>query len=411
MEPLDERTHIHDKRTLLFIIDYNQDYLLKYITPISSDVNLYFIHYASPKERKSNSFLHHGKIIYWKDFKHASHLISLIKPLKVVFFELETLNQVALNAVCKSKGIKTIFCDHGLSMISSTVAIDTEKKRNRIKFNLHKYLRFPIDRIKNRLFFNRTCQASNKEVKKFLKKYKEIRLSNTIYQTFMKISNEQLRPSEYYSISPKNHEFHQYLDNNANIPVRYFGLLDFDQMTSLKEDQEKKYVLYVDQPYAKMKLFGWNNSRKKKWIESINNWCQLKGLQLIIKKHPREDRMLWDSIKNDNIKYPQDEYVDYLPNTSIVIGFNSTLLASLAAIQHLALFCVYRHPDGSTNEIDFFVKEGIADWVTNIEDLSEEIILNTISKQQKNKSVFRENWLYNTDEKASDRLKALYLSE
>ncbi|MEP1094449.1 MAG: polysialyltransferase family glycosyltransferase [Cyclobacteriaceae bacterium] len=398
------------KRNIIIGIDYNQEYLAEFVKCIDKELNVYLIHYSSPSESSSTLFEKYGSILYWKDFHGAYDLLEKLDPFKVVFFELETLNQVALNVACKEKKIKTVFCDHGLSLMEPSLKLDRVMKPQ-MKFSFSKFKRNPFHVVRNRLFYVYTVKNASKKGANFLKEFKNIRLENSILQTYLEVDDKLLYPTEYYCISPENYKFQSSLNKDSDIPVSYFGFLDFDHMFHVTQAKNKKHLLYIDQPYAKGKLFGWSVQTKAIWIDELAIWCDQNDFDLVVKKHPRESEEVWKAVTHSNINYTND-LISYLPSTQIVVGFNSTLLVSLAALDHIVLFCVRFHPDGNENETEIFINEGVANWIDGVTSLVDKKDIHSIwQKQRSNKSNFCERWLYKKDGNSARRLKELYLKD
>lgn len=406
-------------KRILIIIDYNQSYLEPFVQILHEEAEVFLINFAYENEVKSDYFLRFGKFIFWKDFRNAQDLIEKIKPNKVIFFELETLNQVALNVVCKKKKIQTVFCDHGLQDIrvnEQHESISHSNHSNLKLFKIRKHLNNnPINVWKNRRFFTSTINNLNDpEPREFLVHYKKIRLKNSIHSTYIKINNQFLYPNEYYCFSPKNYKFHEFLNHKSNIPVRFFGIPEFDYLAGLQKKNTSEYLIYIDQPFCQKRLYGWDQETKIKWISDLSLLCERKGMTLYIKKHPKELDSLWKEIKrkNENIILDNSDFTKFLSRSNCILGFNSTLLLPLSALPRTAVFCIQKHPDNTENIIDFFVNEGVAGWVKNFEDLSSKIdkLDENILYQGGYKDQFISNWLYRFDGNSSQRLKDLYLS-
>ena len=189
----------NNKKNILVIIDPLGKNLVNYFENFPSKVNIFFLTYKKSHRKKT---IKNGTLIFWDDFASVFDLIEKILPNKVVFFELETLNQVILNFYCKNNNITTYFIDHGFQdfEISIKANLFVENKISTFLYFLNKtkerFLKLNIS-LKNRLFYTKSNSYFSKEERKELRKFKNLRLGNTILNTLSKTKSDFIIPNYF----------------------------------------------------------------------------------------------------------------------------------------------------------------------------------------------------------------------
>jgi hypothetical protein len=400
---------------LIVILDYNKSYMLKFFSSLKKKANLYFLFYSYNKET-TGIHSDYGKAIYWKDFGNAFKLLDQITPKKVIFFELETLNQVALNVACRRKGIPTVFADHGLQDFNISIQANefVRKKSNRLKTIIDKLKRIsknPYPVLKNRLFFQKTLLKLDKKHAQFLNSYKRIRLNNTITNTYLKINSSLLYPDSYLCFSPTNFEFHQKMNHNAQIPVKFIGIPELDPFFLYNSDTPvdfRKYVLFIDQPYVRYGYYGWDSDKKYKFLKDLKKDIENKGKLLLVKVHPRENTF-WNNLNTEFSLITSDQLFENLNEISHAVGYNSTLLLPFIAFNQTMVYCLRNHPDTSISPFTKFVDYGVAVWYDELGDQSFMETKTQTDLFSKNKDRFIKEYLYLFDGKAKTRFDSAIL--
>jgi len=79
----------------------------------------YFFHWGTPSNRER--FAPYGELRFWHEFAHADALLDRLRPDKLVFFFITSLNQVALNALAHARGVPSLHLEHGFRMRYSDI--------------------------------------------------------------------------------------------------------------------------------------------------------------------------------------------------------------------------------------------------------------------------------------------------
>lgn len=392
------------KVRVIFIVDFKKQYLINIISDVLKRVDSYFLFYSYPSEINVLAQSFTGRIIFWKDFKNAYLLLKKIKPDKVVFFELETLNQIALNTVAKSLGVKSIFCDHGIQEFSVSNTANSYSKvslLSKISNKLGNVLNAGLTNVvKNRLFFNRTLIRSNEEIKQFLTSYKKIRLTHTIHSTRTIVKSVWSDPDTLITFCPFNLNYYHEIFKAKNYEEVVTGFPEFDEISQLlpTKKADNRAFIFIDQPYVNNGLYGWTVETKICALNRVRDKCESEGYKLYIKPHPRETSF-WKKTSDFNLLSKTD-FEELLPKTKYVLGFNSTLLLIFAACPAINVIIFREHPSGDKVS-DFLVKEKVAQWFDPLTSFKE--IKKTNLKR------FEKTYLYKLDGHSKERLTSSIL--
>lgn len=409
------------KKGILVVGDYNRATFAYIGGLISNSKIVYFLEYYSAKEITNDFYKKFGNEIFWKDYKNAYRLLDSLNIEKVIFFFIESFNHVALNTACKVRSIPTVHVEHGIR--NSEIAKQVIKegcKRNvglgkRSMEQLEKLTSLSISdlraKILTRQFYFNTIRTSPLEQKRFLKEFYKIRKNNTISDTFKKIRSPLRIADSYISFSPNVFNFHRDCDHlSDNYPVVFTGIPESDKFAGIKPKKNlTNAIIYIDQSFPEQKLFGWTQSFRANLIDQINSSLLIPEKRLMyVKTHPGSDQKIWRAIEK---KYKMinliddNQLLDAVSESQMVIGFGSTLLISIAAIPHIRAFALEIHPDTKIKYASLLFSE--TDCINTVYSINE---LTTKLHQAYNgtegKEKFIEKWLYKFDGQSSLRLKA-----
>lgn len=407
---------------ILIIGDYNREDFLFIGKLLHEKSNIYFLEYSQEKELTSSNYKKWGKAIFWKNFKDAFDLLDKIKPSKVLFYFIESFNHVALNVACKYWGIKTYHIEHGIRYYEIqemlvTISQGSNNKQS-LKSLFDKYSNI-YSRVKTRLFFNNTVAKLPSPYAEFLKAYYKVRSSHDIFNTFRIIDNLLRVADSYISFSPKIFEFHQKSDHLPDgYPVYFTGCPGFDHLKEITAtESDTNDILFIDQAFEAQSLFGWNVKNKTKFLKDLIGFANKQNRILWLKAHPYSSKQAYNEILGcPNVRIIQNE-VDFkmaIANSKIVIGFYSTLLMPLMALDHTICFSLDMYPAKPQNQLaGFLLKTGAIKGVDNWEELEKDFEnLEAIFQEQRNcKQAFIDQWMYKFDGRCSERMKNILLSE
>jgi hypothetical protein len=413
---------IKDKRkpNLLIVGDYKRKDHLDLFLKSRDDFNFYFIEYASDKEVDTHHHLEYGQVLYWKDFAHSFDLLDKIRPVKVLFFFIESYYHIVLNLTCKATGIPSYHIDHGIRDINVNVRLAPYYKARRgashLYRNLTKFKQLK-HRLQTRLFLVRSLKRLPAEYAGFAKMYMQIRRRNTYYDTY-KVINSPLRIADaYISFSPKTFETHKIVDALPENTINYFiGIPTFDSLANILADATTgKAIIFIDQGFVDEGTLGWDISKYRTLVTSLSTVCSNHGYKIFVKPHPKQVKgtsKFWEQIHNATL-IDNKELVVILPSIRLIIGFYSTYLLPLIALPFTTVATLENHPIGKIDVSKSFIEAGVAHPIYDLEELNS-ILTNVEELHQKqlpNKAKFTEEWMYKFDGKAGERLRDILLSD
>jgi hypothetical protein len=404
------------KKRILLVGDYNRSDFLHVAKELYLEADFFFIEYLNSHYLQNKEALQYGKVIYWKDYKDAYELLTEISPHKVLFYFIESFNHVALNVASKVTGIPTFHLEHGLRF---SVAYYKEVNSDATTPSKMPFLRkvsqtrHIFDRIRNRLFFQRTARRSPLKEKLFLVNYYKVRSRNNIFDTFQKLKSDLRLPDQYIAFSPLIFKYHQELENLAeSYPVTFIGVPQFDEFSRWSHlENAGSAILFIDQPLHEQSLYGWTLKEKKKFLIDLIGLLYLLKRKIYIKPHPFNDLAIYNDIPSSTfVEIMSSDWERVVPNIDTVMGFSSTLLLPFMAMDHIACFTLEMHPGKKKVPYsEFLLKSGVCHAVYSFEDLSKNLA--ALGKwhalQKPLKKEFIEKFLYKFDGNASIRLRRI----
>lgn len=392
------------KRSILVLADYCRADILYFFEDLAKQFNLYFLYYSYKEDVPNNIFEPYGKTLFYYQYPTAFSLLKEISPEKVLFFDLETLNQVALLCASKEMGIETFHVEHGYrntDLIRYIFSIKTTKKNYQPKKKpalLHK--------IRNRLFYISTAFLS-KQKSKLNYFYKEKRSRNSL-QANVLLGEMKLVPDCFISFSPKIFNYHREIFQlPSSARVKYIGFLHSDRYYTEHEfDISSKKIVFIDACYHLAGYFGMTEEFVTAFYRQLNETCEANGYQLLVKKHPAD---LSSVIEAAGVKIIDEvDFKARMSEFSIIAGDYSTLFLILIGCPGTLGFCFNMFPDKTFDPVAFQKPYGITKEITRFEDLAqilsdENNLKNTYSSQRLAKARFVEEYLYKLDGKARKR--------
>jgi hypothetical protein len=406
---------------LLIVGDYNRKDFLYAAEVLHRHFKIYFIEFLDKSEIKSFSYSKWGKEIFWKDYKDAVDLLEKLKPQKVLFYFIESLNHVALNVACKYLRIRTYHIEHGVrnySYQNKNKKIDN-KTGKPLLFDVFKKLKNSQNRIKNRRFFLNTIKKLPNEQAVFLRNYFKIRTSHSIWETFHRLNHPLRIADSYISFSPKIFEFHKIIDHlPEDYPVFFIGCPSFDYFADLANlYQEGEDIVFIDQAFEQWQLFGWNQVTKELFLARLEKFSREHNRKLWIKKHPVSNDSVFESFNdNEGVEMISDNetFKMAIQRSKIILGFFSTLLMPFMAMDHTVCFSLEMHPVQPEDSLSSFLTEtGAVNSISSWEKLSTSFdnLGEIYFEQKRKKEKFIEDWMYKFDGKSSERLRKVLIGD
>ena len=363
------------------------------------------------EDRNIDALNHPFTQIYFSDFKTPYKLLKEIRPDKILFFNLSSFPQIALNLAAKNLWIPTYVMHHGIHHSDSlkhskqTETYELDKKGNL------------ISNISSALFYFSALSIRNlNQLFKYIY-FAWLRQRRSVLVAMEKCVFDARVPHHHINLSPHNAIITKIIDHlTDDDKFIYIGHPFFDrilrELNCLREKQgnaNEKYFLLIDFPNLHHLLFFKMITPEKKveLYQRLSALAKSKGCRLKIKLHP----MGFDSPHNyqdDNIDLIREaDVAPLIHNAQECFSFVSTLLIPI--IYHRKYCYVFSLGDDSQ-----FQKELIELGVARRLDANA-FDGNEILGQQENKispsayKIFVERYLYYSDGHATERLKNILL--
>jgi hypothetical protein len=409
---------------IIVVGDYSREDFCLVGKILKDDFEIIFLEYLSETEVKNSPYKKWGRAIFWKDYKSAVQMIDEIRPAFVLFYFIESFNHVALNVACRFRGIKTFHIEHGIRYFEIQEYYNSSYIPP-AKFNLGDKLKKlgeigqVWNRLKGRFFYNNTISELPKEQAEFLKAYFSTRSSSNIFETFREVRDPLRIADTYISFSPEIFKFHIKSDHlPENYPVHFIGCPSFDYLVGCdNRNGDAADILFVDNAFESQDLFGWTRENKKAFLDELLKFCQQQKRKLWIKIHPYSNSEVYSGVgaeQNVSLISTDKEVREVVTRSAVVIGFYSTLLMPLMALEHTTCFSLEMHPaDTGFKFSSFLVETGAIKEAGSWEELKQFVGQLSFhhAEQKKHKQKFIQDWLYKFDGRSGERLKNILLSE
>ena len=373
---------------IIVISDAGRADFLKVFDQVKTKLQLVFIDSkAVISEKNTNLYETYGSFDQYENYLNAFDLLEKYQPQKLVFFNYESFNQVALLAAAKELGYPTYHLEHGIR-INTNIIYDQPQFKNRIKSHTAvKALLYS----KNR-FFKSTVSKSSDNYKNLLELYYNVRVSKSPDLSYRELGTNMIIPDFFITPNSQTAKFHsnRHKISLSQDKIIFTGFPQFEKYEKLLsiECSENNNVIFIDQPLHELKLFGWTRRLKQVFLEKLVK--SLNEYNIYVKPHPKNDKTFYPNginILND------DEFYKQLIQTNIFIGFCSTLFYPICSLSHTTVLLFENHLVTPNIKLSSeFTKNKVATELSSFDDLSNSLNkLNQIKiDQKKNKSAFRE---------------------
>jgi hypothetical protein len=308
---------LNKKKRLLFVWEYARRDLTEPLLRLQDEFDLFFLYrYEQHHDLLRPDF----KTIYWNDYESPEEIIRTVAPSKILFGDIETIHEVALNIVARAKKIPTIVLDHGIRYNFKSY-LTTESNRAAFKKNkdvhLPEVLRTPAEKNKKQqkktlFFFLRALKYTGYRQRLPSLRFLFIRATNDINRTQLRCKSEIRMPDRYFLIYNANRNYYLERDG-AHIGPRLKLIGDFvHDFTGIKNkhpSENPPYHLLIDAFDVYNENFNIPVADKIRFITVVNTYCKEQQVRLKIKLHPR----------NFNFTYfPSDPNIDYLKDCDLL---------------------------------------------------------------------------------------------
>ncbi len=400
---------------ILIVADYCREDFVSYFNGIKEKDKLYFIYYNYSEEITRDIKLNYGHIRFYHAYRNAFALLKDIQPKKVLFFDIETYNQIALLAACKENNIRSYHVEHGFR--DYDMALDTNKRNEYTRLETEgvtekKSTSF-LKKIKNRFFYLST--ANNSKYKKELVLYKNFRSTNTIFDSTAYLGKLSLFPDEFISFSPRMFDYHKrIMQLPESVKCHYTGFMNSDRYCDPRKFVQNKKIIFIDTFNHITGLWGITNASVTSYYREINRICVKYNFEFYVKKHPADTTK---AIENSGVKIISGtEFEANLKDFCIIAGDYSTLFLVLIGLPHTLGVSFNTFPDKSTDPLKFLHKYKVACEINDLKDL--ETLLASGDKFYDNyqvllkyKDTYVADLLFKLDGKANERFTNIIENE
>jgi hypothetical protein len=409
--------------SILIVGTIDRPDIISILSGLRQHAKLTFLEYAFNWGTPTNpkNFEGYGPVRYWSEFRSARALLDELRPDKIVFFYINSLNQVALNVAASARpGVRRYHLEHGHRQryeeaVAASGSHWTTEKATR--FDPAKWRRECRHILGNHGFFLGTLLALDGPRRRDLARFgRRIYLDGPSPQLLMEFAHLR-RPDHYVSFSPEVFEFHRVQD--AVPPedlarVCYVGLPQFDHFAALApQDVDPRNVLLIDTVLHHLHVYGWNDEFRAAWVRAIFEIIRELGLKLFVKPHPGDVSSAWRPYLGSGAV----EIVDLagltrlIPRAGTVIGAYSTLQVPLAAMPHVALITLEIHPEPGHCGSKQFVDAKVAAPATTFQELRDLLARRDELRveQARAKPAFVTQFLHRFDGQAGIRLREAIL--
>lgn len=399
------------KKRILLIWDYNREDLLQPFIRLSSEFEFVFLYYKNPPPNPRDSPF---QIFYWTQFLSPKALLNEIRPDKIVFGEIETPYELALNSIARNRGIPTFLLAHGQRSVeildikldlkyaasrAAKVFAAPQASKNRWHTLIFLVLSIPNISLRTWIHFGKYLIAKRNE------SYNN--------QAFLENRFEYRLPMMYIDFCKEYFPYYQKRDAVPDGRVHFIGNPFMDHIHRPALDSapvmmiEGSYFLLIDTSLTGAIQLG--NTTQEQYIEILNklaHYCQMQNAKLVVKQHPRMYNNK-DLPAHDNIIYVQDAAMHALiTGARGCFGFVSTLLENAIVYKPMLLFSIKNFKNYQMQ----MVESGAAQILDLYTFKPEDITLHSFEPSPDGRAYVIDHYLFKADGRATERL-AKILSE
>jgi hypothetical protein len=344
-------------------------------------------------------------IIHWNNYSSPYELLEAIKPDKVLFHDIESFHQVALNIAAKNRNIPTIVLEHGMR---SDLEIEIAFGKYRDKEELTVIPESNVPAQNNTFsFFIRALQLKNlfalPRLLHFVYNRKKYGLTIGLYRSHCNIRKANI----YINFTLHNASYIIKRDGIPEDKIINIGNPSFDDSFNYLNSQlaikDKDYFLLVDAPYCEQEYYKLSREEKIRFYEKLNSFCLEKKKRLVIKLHPLSYNSDYLPTHENMVYYRETNIAKLIAGAEGCFMINFSTLSPLIMIYSpvayfntkVSLFDVELTRMGLLKEHDFYAF------------VNKDIMFTTVNEGSRNFLINK--YLYKTDGKATERLQQILL--
>jgi hypothetical protein len=375
---------------ILFNWYYHRPDLTRHLLSIGREHELFFIDRHAP-----DGFAVEGStVLYWGDYKSPYDLLSAVRPEKVVFSDLESFPQIALNIAARNLGIPTFVLQHGAQSEPQVSRASDEAQRPS----------FSKTSVWTMAFLAKALRPQNRSFYFQLVKFIFDRKRFALIPALKRNQHEFRRADRYIEFSSANAGYFKARDGVPDDRFIYIGNPSFDELFQRAASYEpKNYALLIDAPFLEAGDFAHGKvsaNDKVEYLTKLDRAFALRKLPLRVKLHP----LTYDAELPDlpNTEYVRDtDLVSLIGQCAVAVSVHYSTMS--APVMHLKPF--YAFSSGVTPQTPFLEGSG------TVRDLRrfDPAMLGEPNKPLPWETV--EAYLFSTDGKSSERLRQILFGD
>lgn len=397
-----------DKKRILLNWDITRPDLLEPFLEIKSDLEFIVLWRSKKAGSETN---HPFEEIYYDDFKTPYEVLKKTRPDKVLFFNINSFPQVALNLAAKNIGIPTYTMHHG---IYTSDGLEINRKKEEV--GMEKNKKIWRNNFSTFWFYLSALRIKNiNQVAKYLY-FPVIRKKRNRVVAMEKMPFEARLPTKLIQLSPHNaivdKQIHHLSTDDRFI---YIGHPFFDKILGQLSSpttfffEKDRYFLLIDFPNTDNSIAFKTLTRdgKHRFYQKLSASAKSFGCRLKIKLHPASFTSP-NNYQDENIDLIYDaDIAPLLLNAEKCFSFYSTLIIPIIFKKR---FC-YLFDMGMRIALqDELVELGVAKML-NAKDFDSADLMNSIQTSEKGYQTFIERYLYFTDGSSTERLKNILIAD
>lgn len=275
------------KEVIIINWDYRRKDLSKHLAKFKELYEVVFLYYYNDKVTEDGV-----KVINWTDYLSPQSILHKLKPVGIIFHDIESFHQIGLNIAAKRDGIKTFVLEHGLRGGFEVDIANYDKPKSILPSNSRS--------SQTILFLILTIRSLN--VTKWHKYLKLVYLRKKYGLTKgLSLAKYDFRLADLYiNFTKLNATYIMKRDGVPNEKIVCIGNPQFDEYFNKKTNKNnclkrENYILLLDAPFEVDPAFEMKLEDKINFYNKLKFFCEGKSLKLKVKLHPRS------SIGNINV--------------------------------------------------------------------------------------------------------------
>lgn len=331
--------------------NYQRPDLTKHLLQIGRGHELFFIDQHSPDGIEVDG----STMLYWGDYNSPYALLKTVQPDKVIFSDIESFPQIALNIAARNVGIPTFVLQHGANGAFQVEQAPDEPRMPALSRTS----------LWTMGFLARSLRPQNCGFLRQLAKFVYDRKRYPLVTALRRNRHEFRRADRYIEFSSENAGYFRTRDAVPEERFIYIGNPAYDEVFQLAASFESKnYALLIDAPFLEAGDFAHGRisaEQKAKYLEKFDRAFAARNMPLRVKLHPLSFEAQLPVLPNTEYVREAD-MVPLLGECKVAISVHYSTLSAPAL--HLKPF--YAFTNGATPETPF-LRHGVLHDLMNFD--------------------------------------------